>query len=258
MAFALIVLPVAFGGACRSATSHSEREVMADSTEPERPQVFPSSADVPTTMQQEPDCFYRRILCFGDSLTYGTTFRTAKGRSLLAPVEGYIPKLTRLLIGAYGREFQLINSGVGAETTTRGRDRLGEEIDRHDPELVLLLQGVVDAAKREPNFLKIRRNLETMMEEVLGRDIALIIGTVPPLHPDGFRINAIDHVPTLNTIIREVAETQGVPVADHAIAFEGDAGLQGPDGLHPNAKGYEVMAETWFQEISDLVTAGCR
>ena len=32
-----------------------------------------------------------------------------------------------------------------------------------------------------------------------------------------------------------------------------DLSLQGPDGLHPNDSGYEVMAQTWFDVILRLV-----
>jgi lysophospholipase L1-like esterase len=53
-------------------------------------------------------------------------------------------------------------------------------------------------------------------------------------------------------MIREEAELERVPLADHEQAFGRDLTLQGPDGLHPNDAGYEVMAETWFEAIMDL------
>jgi len=198
---------------------------------------------------------YARILCFGDSLTYGTTLQ-ALGmiHPTLVPVEGYVPKLGRLIEVNYeDAHFELINSGVGAEGTSEGRLRLATEIRRLRPELVLLLQGTVDAGSVPPSFGVTRRNLQAMMNDVLSQGIDLIIGTVPPFHPDGFRATGIDNVPVLNEIIREEAARLGVPVADHERAFGDDPGLQGPDGVHPNDNGYEVMAATWLKTLQGLV-----
>jgi lysophospholipase L1-like esterase len=198
---------------------------------------------------------YARILCFGDSLTYGTTLR-APGtiHPALVPVEGYVPKLGRLIEVNYeDAQFELINSGVGAEGTSEGRLRLAAEIRRSRPELVLLLQGTVDAGSVPPSFGATRRNLRAMMNDVLSQGIDLIVGTVPPFHPDGFRATGIDNVPVLNEIIREEAARLGVSVADHERAFGDDPGLQGPDGVHPNDNGYEVMAATWFETLQELV-----
>jgi len=72
------------------------------------------------------------------------------------------------------------------------------------------------------------------------------------LNPDGFRAVAPENVPRLNDIIRQEAHKQQVPIAGHERAFAGDLTLIGPDGLHPNDSGYQVIAETWFDVIKDL------
>ena len=53
-------------------------------------------------------------------------------------------------------------------------------------------------------------------------------------------------------MIREEAESEKVPLADHERAFGRDLAGQGPDGLHPNDGGYELIAETWFDVIVEL------
>ncbi len=209
----------------------------------------------PATSSLAQDFIYARILCFGDSLTYGTTLRAAgMTHPMLVPVEGYVFKLGRLIGANYeNARFELINSGVGAEGTSEGRLRLATDIRRLQPDLVLLLQGAVDAGSVPPRFGATRRNLQAMMNDVSSQGIDLIIGTVPPFHSDGFRATGIDNVPVLNEIIREEAARLGVPVADHERAFGDDPGLQGPDGVHPNDNGYEVMAATWFETLQELV-----
>jgi len=198
---------------------------------------------------------YSRILCFGDSLTYGTTLQAPQAlHANLVAVEGYVPKLGRLIQANYVEaRFELINSGVGGEGTSEGRIRLAADIRRLRPDLVLLLQGAVDAGSVPPSFEATRRNLRAMMNDVLSEGIDLIVGTVPPFHPDGFRSTGIHNVPVLNGIIREEAARLGVPVADHERAFGDDPGLQGPDGVHPNDNGYEVMASTWFAALQELM-----
>ena len=203
--------------------------------------------------QSQKDIPFRRILCFGDSLTFGITSRGAFERFTLEPVEGYVPKLRRLLRREFDSTAQIINSGRGGETTDRGLQRLKIEIRSQSFDLVLLLEGVVDVNNPNPKFGQARTNLKEMMRVVKGEGIPVIIGTVPPLNEDGFRIRGIENIPKLNDIIREEANTERVPIADHEQAFGRNDALQGPDGLHPNDAGYEVMAETWLEQIEKLI-----
>ncbi len=210
----------------------------------------PTSSAIAQSAQDFP---FSRILCFGDSLTSGPGYRDSNVLPVLAPMEGYVPKLGRLLSHKYGSGIELINSGIGGETTSEGLQRLSWEIRLHQPDLVLLLEGVVDVNADKPRFAKARNNLSGMMSTVLKRDIAVIVGTTPPLNPDGFRIWGIQNIPRLNDLIRREANQLGVPVADHERTFGDDLSLLGPDGLHPNANGNLRMAETWLQVIEDLV-----
>lgn len=196
---------------------------------------------------------FKRILCFGDSITYGVTSRTAEGWQSLANVEGYVPKLRKLLKQEYGEGIQLINSGIGAENSTDGVERLDGEVAIYNPDLVLLLEGIIDVGNDDPAFNLVRQNLEKMIDIVRRRDSQVIVGTYPRLHPDGFRINGIDNVPRLNDVIRDQARRQRALVADHEAAARGDLSGQGPDGLHPNDKGYGLMSQTWLEVIQEMV-----
>jgi lysophospholipase L1-like esterase len=195
---------------------------------------------------------FKKILCFGDSLTYGTTSRIVGGLPALTMVEGYVPKLQRRLVEEYGDGFNLINSGIGGETSTEAVDRIGGEIRQVNPDLVLLLHGIVDVNNPLPRFPVVRANLNEMMRIVIRHNIPIIIATYPPLNPEGFRIQGIDNIARLNDVIRQEAKQYDVPVADHWNEWGGNISGQGPDGLHPNDGGYERMAETWLAEIQEL------
>ena len=210
-----------------------------------------------TASQQLPENFpIKRILCFGDSVTLGVTLRRpyGQGMTVLTGVEGYPPKLGRLLEESYGTGFELITRGVGGELTKEGLGRIDTEIRRTKPDLVLILEGIVDVNNEFARFPLVRGNLAEMMRLVKHRGLFVIIGTMPLLNGDGFRTGGAGNVPRLNNIIRQEAKAKNVPVADHEKAFGTDYRGQGPDGLHPNNIGYEIMAQTWFEQIQIILS----
>jgi len=198
----------------------------------------------------------KKILCFGDSVTFGVTQRVAGSdgsRPALTLVEGYIPKLWRRLEERYGSGFELINGGIPGENVREGLDRIDTEIQRHDPDLILILEGIIDVNNEFARFPVVRSSLAEMMRIGLLRGKFVIIGTYPPLNPDGFRVYAIENAARLNDVIRQEAKAKNVLVADHEAVAAGDFRGQGADGLHPNDIGYETMAQTWFETIEVLL-----
>jgi lysophospholipase L1-like esterase len=215
----------------------------------------PSSQATPGASQYiVADLPFRKILCFGDSITYGVTLEALSlppgAQSDLALVEGYVPKLWRLLESKHGSGFDLINAGVPGERTVEGVERLRTELRVFDPDLVLLLEGIVDVNNSAPRFPVVRENLVEMMTLVQREGRLVIIGTYPLLNPDGFRTSGADFIPRLNDVIRQEANRLSVQIADHEKA--NDLAGQGPDGLHPNNIGYEVMASTWLAAMEEL------
>jgi lysophospholipase L1-like esterase len=201
---------------------------------------------------------FKKILCFGDSLTIGVTQQSgADGglRAELATVEGYVPKLWRRLEERYGTGFDLVTEGVGGENTRESLDRIDEMIRRHNPDVVLILTGIVDVNNEIARFPVVRSNLAEMMRIVQLRGKFPIIGTYPRVNPGGFRVFAIENIARLNDVIRQEANGKNVRIADHEKASTGDFRGQGSDGVHPNDIGYETMAQTWFETIEEALEA---
>ncbi len=243
----IIALVVVLGlPGCGSSTSPVRESPVAP------PALSPSSSLAAQTILA--DLPFRKILCFGDSITYGVTLEALSlppgAQADLALVEGYVPKLWRLLESGHGSGFDLINAGVPGERTTEGVERLRTELRTFDPDLVLLLEGVVDVNSDSPRFPVVRENLVDMMGLAKREGAQVIIGTYPLLNPDGFRTTGAANVPRLNDVIRQEANRLSVLVADHEI--ENELAGQGPDGLHPNNIGYETMAATWLAAIEEL------
>jgi lysophospholipase L1-like esterase len=227
------------------------------STSPEESPAAPRSslkASEGASQAVVADLPFRKVLCFGDSLTYGVTLEALSlppgAQADLTLVEGYIPKLWRLLESKYGSGFELVNAGIPGERTVEGVERIRAEMRVHDPDLVLLLEGIVDVNNSAPRFPVVRENLIEMMTLVQREGRLVIIGTYPLLNPEGFRTSGAPFIPRLNDVIRQEANRLSVQIADHEKA--NDLSGQGPDGLHPNNIGYEVMASTWLAAMEEL------
>lgn len=216
-------------------------------------------ADAERRMEIPENFPFQKILCFGDSLTVGVTQHSGNVddglRAALTMVEGYVPKLWRHLEERYGTGFELVTEGVGGENTREALDRIDTMIRRHDPDVVLILTGIVDVNVENARFPVVRSNLAEMMRIVQLRGKFPIIGTYPPPNPDGFRVFAIENVARLNDVIRQEAKGKNVMIADHETAAAGDFRGQGSDGIHPNNLGYEIMARTWFETIEEALEA---
>ena len=208
---------------------------------------------------QIPENFpFQKILCFGDSVTVGVTQQSGSDGGLrkeLTTVEGYVPKLLRRLEERYGTGFDLVIEGVGGENTREALDRIDTFIHRHDPDVVLILTGIVDVNVEVVRFPVVRSNIAEMMRIVKLRGKFPIIGTYPPVNPGGFRVFAIEHIARLNDVIRQEAKGKNVMIADHEAAAAGDFRGQGSDGVHPNNIGYETMAQTWFEVMVEALEA---
>ena len=242
-----IALVAAFSVAgCGTSTSPVEESAVAP-----RPSSEAMAGATPAMVADLP---FRRILCFGDSLTYGVTLEALSlppgAQTDLALVEGYIPKLWRLLESKYGAGFELVNAGIPGERTVEGVERIRAEMRVHDPDLVLLLEGIVDVNNSAPRFPVVRENLIEMMTLVQREGRLVIIGTYPLLNPDGFRTSGAEFIPRLNDVIRQEANRMSVQIADHEKV--NDLSGQGPDGLHPNNIGYEAIASTWLAAMEEL------
>ena len=166
-----------------------------------------------------------RILAFGDSLTYGYGAEEK---------ESYPAQLGQLL----GRPVD--RSGEPGETSEQGLARLPGELDRADPDLLLLCLGGNDFLRRLDEA-RTEANLARMIELARERGIAVVLVGVPQL-------NLLSSLRGAELYAR-LAQRYGVPLENDVIAeVLSDRELL-HDRIHPNARGYERIA----QAIRDLL-----
>jgi len=178
----------------------------------------------------------------GDSITAGSPIASPSFPGDRAG--GYEPILESLLNGA-GRPSQVLNYGVSAETTAEGVGRIGGVLDDSSPNYVLILEGTND----EQNGISIRStlfNLFNMVAQGYDAGATSVLGTIPPDTKYGYRST----VAIYNYVILLIASRTGyVAVADHFSALNANWGALTSDGRHPNAAGYNVMANVWFGAV---------
>ncbi len=176
-----------------------------------------SCSSAPQLPKLSPDAV---ILAFGDSLTYGTGVQSDQSYpSILSNLTGHA----------------VINAGIPGEVTASGLARLPDVLDEVQPELVIICHGANDILRRM-SFKQAEANLRAMINMARQRGIAVIILAVPKfsvlLSPAGF--------------YETIAEEMNIPVeADVLSDVLVDYSLKS-DRLHPNSKGYHLMAEALY------------
>jgi lysophospholipase L1-like esterase len=100
-------------------------------------------------------------------------------------------------------------------------------------------------------------NLRAMIGIARANKTVPIIGTLIPAV--GSHRGWTPFIDELNPMILALCEEERVACADHHAAFVNDPGFQQSpyylldwDGLHPNAAGYSLMAQTWLGPLLRL------
>ena len=179
------------------------------------------------------------LVAFGDSLTAGYGIEVT---------EAWPARLQELLDAA-GLGYRVVNAGVSGETTSGGLRRLPWVLDRNpSAEVVVIALGGNDGLRGVPVDVMMD-NLRGMIREAEGRGLTVLLAGVPAPpelgrdYEDGFR-----------DTFREVAGDTGVPLLPSLLAgVAGVAELNQRDGIHPNAEGARLLAETAFRALKPLL-----
>ena len=157
------------------------------------------------------------VLAFGDSLTFGTGANEE---------ESYPAQLEKLI----GR--RVVRAGVPGEVTGQALERLPAALDEHAPRLLLLCIGGNDFLRRLGNE-QAERNVRAMVKLARSRGVSvLLIGAPEP----GFTLTAPG-------FYSAIAREYGVPYEEQVIGEVLRAASLKSDPIHPNARGYRVIAE---------------
>jgi lysophospholipase L1-like esterase len=168
----------------------------------------------------------QNIICFGDSLTYGT----GAGKDL-----DYPSQLSEMI----GRP--VINAGVPGDTTASAMQRLDRDVLIKAPDLVLITLGGNDlknGVAKERAF----ENLRIIVNSIQNTGARVIIGGIQfPIRDRGF-----------GSAYRKLAEDTGAILIPNI--FDGILGNRKlmSDPIHPNDSGYKIIAERFYEALLQL------
>jgi acyl-CoA thioesterase I len=165
----------------------------------------------------------RNIICFGDSLTYGTG--ASKGGDYPSRLAAMVP-------------YPVINAGVPGDTTATALERLERDVLSRSPRMVLLTLGGNDLKNRVGRDIAFR-NLRVIVEAAQGAGALVVIGGVDvPLYGRGF-----------GDAYRRLAGETGSVLIENVFKDIMGRPDRMSDPIHPNDEGYAIMARRFYEAI---------
>jgi lysophospholipase L1-like esterase len=91
--------------------------------------------------------------------------------------------------------------------------------------------------------------LHEIVRQAQARGVLVMLATIPPQRPGGARDTVSKLIPAFNEAVRGVARDRGATLVDVEPVFLQDMSLIGNDDLHMTERGYDKMAEIFFEAI---------
>ncbi len=178
-----------------------------------------------------------KLLAFGDSLTAGFG---------LPADQGFVPKLQAALAAA-GHPVQVINAGVSGDTTAGGRQRLAWALSAK-PDAAILELGANDGLRGlDPD--QVAQNLDAMLAMFQQHHVpVLLAGMLAP------RNYGADYAQRFDAVFPALAAKYHMPL--YPFFLDGvatDPALNQADGLHPNAKGVDMIVQRILPSVLQLL-----
>ena len=166
-----------------------------------------------------------RLVALGDSLTAGYNL----------PAEAAFPAALERALRAKGYAVEIVNAGVSGDTASAGLDRLDWSVaDGTDGVIVELgandmLRGLDPAVPREA--------IESIVRRLKARGIPVMLAGMYASRNLGQA-----YVERFDGLYTEIAKEHGLVLYPFFLdGIAGERSLNLPDGLHPTAKGVEVI-----------------
>jgi lysophospholipase L1-like esterase len=151
-----------------------------------------------------------------------------------------------------------VNRGIAGQITPQMLIRFRQDVIALRPKVVVILAGTNDIAGNigPTTFTAIENNLTTMSELARAHGIRVVLASLLPVSDynrtrDGKPLirtieRPLIRLQTLNSWMKQYAAEEGFVYLDYFSHLADEKGLLkeefSDDGVHPNSKGYEVMA----------------
>src|SRR5208283_64064 len=180
------------------------------------------------------------LVCYGDSITAGNGLQTG---------QSFPDALQRDLDGR-GYHYKVSNQGTSGATTKDAVAGLSSILLLH-PKVVIVEFGGNDGLRGLP-LEQTSRNLDTVLTALENAHVKILLAgiTLPPNY-------GRDYIQSFEQVFRDMAaqhHTAFVPMIYKDLVHV--PGTIQEDGIHPTAKGSEIIAETLFTVLKPLLQKG--
>jgi acyl-CoA thioesterase-1 len=177
----------------------------------------------------------KRMVILGDSLTEGLG---------VAKEQAY-PSLLEKKINASGKKWQVVNAGISGSTSAGSEKRL-QWLMKNKIDLLIIALGANDGLRG----LKIeatKKNLSQTIELAKKNKIKIVLAgmLLPPNYGKEYR----NQFEKLFLDLSKKYDLILIPFLLDKVG--GEIQMNQSDGIHPNEKGHEIIADTVFKIIKD-------
>ncbi len=175
------------------------------------------------------------IIFLGDSLTAG--YELDESQAFPAHVEARLRES--------GRDVRIVNAGISGDTTAGGLARL-DWLLRQEPDVLFVGLGGNDGLRGTPLETS-EANLRAIVEQATATRVLLAGMLIPPNYGP-------DYTESFAAIYPRLAADYGVPLIPfllEGVAAAPELNLE--DGIHPNAEGQRIVAETVLRHLEPLL-----
>jgi acyl-CoA hydrolase len=171
------------------------------------------------------------VLAFGDSVTHGTGAQE---------VEDYPTRL------AQRSGWQVVNAGIPGDTAQEAKSRIGKLLQEVEPALVIVELGGNDFLRRRVEK-DVKEDLRAILQAVRTAGAIPVLVGVPELSIFGAATGRLAD----SIIYVELAKEEGVLLVHDVFAEVLSDGSLRADRIHPNAAGYQVLADGIADTLAD-------
>ncbi len=192
----------------------------------EAPGAAPASAPAPTSARP-------RVVFLGDSLTAGLGLESSQS----------FPELIGQRLAREGYDFEVVNAGVSGDTSAGGLRRLEWSLEG-DVKVLVVALGANDGL-RGLSPAEMKKNLDAVLERAAAKGVTVVLAGMEA--PPNF---GAEYTRQFRGVYAELAQqyrVRFVPFLLQGVA--GDASLNQADGIHPNARGAQLVADVVWAEL---------
>ena len=220
---------------CGREPSEGERTAAAASGTTTAPAATPAAVEKTARTSGRP-----RIIFLGDSLTAG----------LGLDIEQSFPALIQKRIDAASYAYEVVNAGVSGDTSAGGLRRLDWALAEGTPAVLVVALGGNDGLRGLPTE-QLESNLAQIIEQGQKRELTVVLAGMeaPPNFGAEYTARFRNVYPTL----AERYHVRLIPFLLDGVA--GNATLNQADGIHPNIRGAELVADLVWRVLQAELSA---